>query len=149
MNTSRDQHDHTEHLGVVVGVDGSRIGLDAVRWAVAEARLLGLPLQILHAAPSSAASTAGTHRARDILARAFTVAHRADPSVQITTRRAEHTATASLLDAARRAELPVGAGRPPGPCSDRRAAPSCAARPSRSSWSTPPPSARTGSPSPR
>ncbi|GAA2558756.1 universal stress protein [Pseudonocardia hydrocarbonoxydans] len=107
MNTPRDQHDQDEHLGVVVGVDGSRLGLDAVRWAVAEARLRGLPLQILHAAPYSAGSAAGLHRARDILARAFTVAHRADPGVQVTTRRTEHTATASLLDAARHAELLV------------------------------------------
>ena len=37
MDSPQDHHDRTddrnELLGVVVGVDGSRIGLDAVRWA--------------------------------------------------------------------------------------------------------------------
>ncbi|OLT01363.1 hypothetical protein BJF90_32455 [Pseudonocardia sp. CNS-004] len=107
MDSPQTQHDRNEPLGVVVGVDGSRIGLDAVRWAVAEARLRGLPLQILHAAPYAAGSTAGTHRARDILARAFTVAHRADPALPVTTHHTERTASPSLLDAAQRAQLLV------------------------------------------
>jgi nucleotide-binding universal stress UspA family protein len=94
-------------LGVVVGVDGSRIGLDAARWAVAEARLRGLPLRILHAAPYAAGSASGTRRARDILARAYTVAHRADPDLPVTTHHTELHAVPSLLDAAQRAQLLV------------------------------------------
>jgi nucleotide-binding universal stress UspA family protein len=50
MDSPQIQRDRNGPLGVVVGVDGSRIALDAVRWAVAEARLRGLPLRILHAA---------------------------------------------------------------------------------------------------
>jgi nucleotide-binding universal stress UspA family protein len=107
MDSPQTQHDRNEPLGVVVGVDGSRIGLDAVRWAVAEARLRGLPLQILHAAPYAAGSTAGTHRARDILARAFTVARRADPALPVTTHHTEQSAIPSLLDAAQHAQLLV------------------------------------------
>src|SRR5918995_2039206 len=99
--------DRDDLLGVVVGVDGSRIGLDAVRWAVAEARLRGLPLRILHAAPYAAGSTAGTRHARDILARAYTVAHRADLDLPVTTRHTERDAVPSLLDAAQRAQLLV------------------------------------------
>lgn len=107
MDSPQTPHDRQDTLGVVVGVDGSRIGLDAVRWAVAEARLRGLPLQILHAAPYAAGSTSGTHRARDILARAFTVAHRADPALPVTTHHTERSAIPSLLDAAQDAQLLV------------------------------------------
>jgi nucleotide-binding universal stress UspA family protein len=99
--------DRDNLLGVVVGVNGSRIGLDAVRWAVAEARLRGLPLRILHAAPYAAGSTAGTRHARDILARAYTVAHRADLDLPVTTHHTERDAVPSLLDAAHRAQLLV------------------------------------------
>jgi hypothetical protein len=98
------QHERNEPLGVVVGVDGSQIGLDAVRWAVAEARVRGLPLRILHAAPYAAGSTSGTHHAGDILARAL-VAYRADPAPPITTRRTERDAVASLLDATQHAQM--------------------------------------------
>jgi nucleotide-binding universal stress UspA family protein len=107
MPTQRDQDRRAERLGVVVGVDGSRIALDAVRWAVAEAGLRGLPLQILHAAPYAVDSAVGMHRARAILARAFTVAHRAEPGLPVRTRRTEQDAASSLLDAARHAELLV------------------------------------------
>ncbi|GAA0919089.1 universal stress protein [Pseudonocardia zijingensis] len=107
MDSPQTPDDRAEPLGVVVGVDGSRIGLAAVRWAVAEARLRGLPLLILHAAPYAAGSTAGARRARDILARAFTVAHRADPALRTATDRTSLPAVESLLDAAQRAQLLV------------------------------------------
>jgi hypothetical protein len=107
MDTSRVQDRRIEPLGVVVGVDGSRIALDAVRWAVAEAGLRGLPLQIVHAARYAVNFAVGMHRARDILARAFTVAHRAEPGLPVTTHRTEQDAARSLLDAARHAELLV------------------------------------------
>ena len=117
MDTSKDQDHRIEPLGVVVGVDGTQIALDAVRWAVAEADLRRLPLQIIHAAPYAVNFAVGMHRARDILARAFTVAHRAAPGLPITTRRTEQDAARSLLDAAQHAELLVvgmGGGDRPG-----------------------------------
>jgi nucleotide-binding universal stress UspA family protein len=108
MDATQYRDGRTEQLGVVVGVDGSSIALDAVRWATAEARLRGLPLRILHAAPYAAGTLAPpVRRARDILARAFTVAHRAEPGVPATTRRTDEDAVPSLLDAAQRAHLLV------------------------------------------
>lgn len=117
MDTPQDQerhHQETRHqdgrdepLDVVVGVDGSLIALDAVRWAVAEARLRGMPLRILHAAPYAAGSAAGTRHARDILARAYTVAHRADRGLPVSTNLSELDAVPTLLNAAQRAELLV------------------------------------------
>jgi nucleotide-binding universal stress UspA family protein len=106
METPQSLDDRTA-AWVVVGVDGSRIALDAVRWAVAEARLRGLPLQILHAAPYAAGSGSGLQRAHDILARAYTVAHRADPALPVSTRHAEQDAAVCLLDASRRSQLLV------------------------------------------
>ncbi|GAA1197157.1 universal stress protein [Pseudonocardia alaniniphila] len=95
-------------LGVVVGVDGTRTALDAVRWAAVEAQLRGLPLQILHAAPYTADHTRpGLRRAHDILARAFTVARRTHPELPVATNRTEDTPVCSLLDVAERAELLV------------------------------------------
>jgi nucleotide-binding universal stress UspA family protein len=116
MNTPQHQSNRTELLDVVVGVDGSLIALDAVRWAVTEARLRGLPLRILHAAPYAAGSAAGTLHARGILARAYTVAHRADAGLPVSTHLSERDAVPSLLDTAQSAELLVvglgGGNRP-------------------------------------
>lgn len=70
---------------VVVGVDGTRTALDAVRWAATEARLRGVPLQIVHAAPYAAGGGL-QRRVRGILGAAFTVARRAAPGVAVTTR---------------------------------------------------------------
>jgi nucleotide-binding universal stress UspA family protein len=93
---------------VVVGVDSSRNALDAVRWAASEARLRGLPLRILHAAPYTADHTRpALRRARNIVARAFTVARRAQPDLRVTTHSTEDTPVRSLLDAAEHAELLV------------------------------------------
>jgi hypothetical protein len=52
-------------------------------------------------------NAAGLHRARDILARAYTVAHRIDRDLPVTTRHTEQAAAPSLLDAARRGQLLV------------------------------------------
>jgi len=106
MDAPRSQADRNRP-GVVVGVDGSRLALDAVRWAVTEARLRRAPLHILHGAPYAAGSTVGTRRARDILGRAYTVAYRIDPTLRISTEHTERPATPSLLDAAQHAQLLV------------------------------------------
>jgi nucleotide-binding universal stress UspA family protein len=108
MNVIVDGPGGPEQPGVLVGVDGTRIALDAVRWAAAEARLRGLPLRILHAAPYAAGrSGPGPRRAHDILARAFTVARRTEPGVSVTTRRTDVPAVQSLLHAGERARLLV------------------------------------------
>jgi len=104
---TRDGHDRNGPPDLVVGVDGSRIALDAVRWAVAEARLRRAPLRILHAAPYAAGSTDGTLRARNILAVAYTVAHRTDRHVQASTQLDEREPVPALLDAAQHAQLLV------------------------------------------
>jgi nucleotide-binding universal stress UspA family protein len=65
---------------VVVGVDGSEVGLAAVRWAAQEAERRRAPLRILHAAPYVSRRAAGEPpppelaRARRITAAAYTVA---------------------------------------------------------------------------
>jgi nucleotide-binding universal stress UspA family protein len=93
---------------VVVGVDSSRHALEAVRWAASEARLRGRPLRILHAAPYTADhSRPALRRAHDIVARAFTVARRAQPDLRVTTHCTEDAPARSLLDAAENAELLV------------------------------------------
>ncbi|MEV1204618.1 universal stress protein, partial [Microbispora rosea] len=43
---------------IVVGVDGSRAGMEAVCWAAREAELRGVPLRIANAIPAWACSTA-------------------------------------------------------------------------------------------
>lgn len=108
MNATTREDQGRERPGVVVGVDGSRLSLDAVRWAVAEALLRGAPLQILHAAPYATDPAGyGARRAHDILARAFTVARRSDPVLRVATHRTQAQPAESLLEAAEGAELLV------------------------------------------
>jgi len=91
---------------VVVGVDGSSIALRAVAWAVAEARSRGVPLRIVHAAPyATDATTRG--RARAILARAYTVAHRAEPGVTAHTHQLDRPPTPALTATGEHAALLV------------------------------------------
>jgi nucleotide-binding universal stress UspA family protein len=77
--------------GVVVGVDGTEVGLNAVRWAAHEAARRGAPLLIVHAAPylgrggPTGAPPPELPRARGITAVAFTVARRSQPGVQAST----------------------------------------------------------------
>jgi nucleotide-binding universal stress UspA family protein len=76
---------------VVVGVDGTEVGLNAVRWAAQEAARREAPLLILHAAPylgrsePPGAPPPELPRARGITAVAYTVARRAQPGVQAST----------------------------------------------------------------
>ena len=72
---------------VLVGVDGSEVGLAAVRWAAQEAARRNAPLRILHAAPylgrrgTTAAPSPELHRARRITAQAYTLALHTAPGV--------------------------------------------------------------------
>jgi nucleotide-binding universal stress UspA family protein len=76
---------------VVVGVDGTEVGLNAVRWAAQEAARRDAPLLIVHAAPylgrsdPTGAPSPELPRARGITAVAYTVARRAQPGVQAST----------------------------------------------------------------
>jgi len=96
---------------VVVGVDGTPTALRAVRWAAAEARRRRSPLWILHAARYAAGADAlARRRADDILARAFTVAHRAEPGVPTATLCSVDPPAVALLAASARAGLLVLGG---------------------------------------
>jgi len=69
---------------VLVGVDGTETSLHAVEWAAVEARLRQTPLRIVHVAPA-AARVDGHRHATDLLARAYTVAHRHVPDASVST----------------------------------------------------------------
>jgi nucleotide-binding universal stress UspA family protein len=108
MNAIEHGANRFDEPSVIVGVDGSRTALIAVRWAAAEARLCSLPLWILHAAPYAAGHAGPTvRRAKDILARAYTVARRAEPGLSVATGSTERPPVESLLDAAEGARLLV------------------------------------------
>jgi nucleotide-binding universal stress UspA family protein len=98
---------------VVVGVDGTEVGLGAVRWAAEEAARRGAPLRILHAAPYlGPGSTAGAPppelpRARGITAVAYTVARHTEPGVQSATEVVPGDPVTSLLRAAAAGQLLV------------------------------------------
>ena len=98
---------------VVVGVDGSEVGLAAVRWAAQEAARRGAPLRILHAAPylsrggPAGAPSPELPRARGITAVAYTVARHTEPGVQSTTEVVPDDAATALLRAADAGQLMV------------------------------------------
>lgn len=117
MNAIENGAGRFDEPAVVVGVDGTRTALDAVRWAAAEARLRRLPLRIVHAAPYAAGQAGpAVRRANAILARAFTVARRTEAGLCVATRSTDQPPVESLLDAAGGARLlVVGMGGGEGP----------------------------------
>lgn len=98
---------------VLVGVDGSEVGLVAVRWAAHEAVLRDAPLRILHAAPylgrraRSGAAPPELPRARRITAQAYTVARHTEPALQVSTEVVPGDPTGTLLRAAAAGQLLV------------------------------------------
>ena len=80
-----------------------------MQWAAAEARLRGTGLQILHAAPYATGPSPdpGRQRAEEILARAYTVAHRAEPDVPTHTHTTTEQPVPALLSASTQAQLLV------------------------------------------
>lgn len=98
---------------VVVGVDGTEIGLGAVRWAAQEAARRDAPLRILHAAPylgrsgPSGAPPPELPRARGIAAVAYTVARHTGPDVQASTEVVPDEPVEALLHAAASGQLLV------------------------------------------
>jgi nucleotide-binding universal stress UspA family protein len=111
-----NEHTITDGAEVVVGTDGTETALRAVAWAATGARLRGVPLRIVHAAPYVAsANEAGRHRATAILGRAYTVAHQHEPGVAAHTQRIDEQPVPTLVDASRHAELLVVGMRGEGP----------------------------------
>jgi nucleotide-binding universal stress UspA family protein len=98
---------------VVVGVDGTEVGLGAVRWAVQEADRRNAPLRILHAAPYLGRRGANGEpppelpRARGITAVAYTVARHTGPGVQSSTEVVPGDPVPALLRAAAAGQLVV------------------------------------------
>jgi nucleotide-binding universal stress UspA family protein len=98
---------------VLVGVDGTEVGLGAVRWAAQEATRRGVPLLILHAAPylgrsgPTGAPSPELPRARGITAVAYTIARRKQPGVQASTEVVADEPADALLRAAAEAQLLV------------------------------------------
>lgn len=99
--------------GVVVGADGTEVGLSAVRWAAEEAARRDVPLLILHAAPYLGRGEPGgapppeLPRARGITAVAYTAARRRRPAVQASTEVIPAEPVDALLSAAAQAQLLV------------------------------------------
>ncbi|MFD2091715.1 universal stress protein [Blastococcus deserti] len=97
---------------VVVGVDGSEVGLGAVRWAAREAVRRNASLRIVHAAPYLSRGSGGApppelSRARRITAQAYTVARHTDHDVQAATEVVPDDPTTVLLRAAAASQLLV------------------------------------------
>ncbi|HEY0126443.1 MAG TPA: universal stress protein [Blastococcus sp.] len=99
---------------VLVGVEGSEVGLAAVRWAAHEAVRRNAPLRIVHAAPylghrrgSSGSPPPEMHRARRIAAQAYTVARHTEPGLRAATEVVPGDPTATLLRAAAAGQLVV------------------------------------------
>jgi nucleotide-binding universal stress UspA family protein len=94
-------------------VDGSEVGLGAVRWAAQEAARRNAPLRILHAATylgrkgTTGGPSAELHRARRITAQAYTVALHTAPGVPAVTEVVPDDPTTSLLRAAADSQLVV------------------------------------------
>ncbi|MGQ0483167.1 MAG: universal stress protein [Pseudonocardia sp.] len=99
----------TAGQAVVVGVDGSRSALAAVRWAADEALARGVSLVVLHAAPYAGGHSSGpeVRRARTILARAWSEAARHARGVEARTELVLNLPGPALLEAATRAGLLV------------------------------------------
>jgi nucleotide-binding universal stress UspA family protein len=98
---------------VVVGVDGTEVGLGAVRWAAQEAARRNAPLKIVHAAPyvgrggPTGEPPPELPRARGITAVAYTVARRTAAGVPATTEVDPDEPVEALLRAAAGSQLVV------------------------------------------
>lgn len=112
-----------DHAAIVVGVDGSPSGQDALDWAAAEASTMQRPLRLVHGfiwplmgvhlGPSPVGPPDGGLQAaaERVLADAETRARSSAPEVKITTELVVGAAAQALLEQARDAELVVVGSR--------------------------------------
>ncbi len=91
---------------IVVGVDGTVTALRAVGWAAAEARVRGVALRIVHAAPYAGDPDARA-RAEAIVALAYTTAYRQEPGVEVHTELLDRQPVPALTGASDGAALLV------------------------------------------
>lgn len=102
------EHQSTDAVDVVVGTDGTETAARAVAWAATEARLRGVSLRIVHAAPyATLDNKPARRRATAILGRAYTVAHQHEPRVAAHTERADEQPVRALIDSSQNAQLLV------------------------------------------
>ncbi|MEO3876010.1 universal stress protein [Nonomuraea sp. B12E4] len=102
---------------ILVGVDGSRAGLEAAGWAAREASLRGVPLTVAHAIPGWACATESGRLAEvaawmrqggeSVLAAAEERARRGDPQISVRSTLLPGDPRAALIGAAEDAELLV------------------------------------------
>ncbi|MFG3436475.1 universal stress protein [Nonomuraea sp. NPDC047897] len=103
---------------IIVGVDGSRAGLEAAGWAAGEAALRGTPLRLVHAMPSWACEEDASGRlaevarwmregGRTVLAAAENRVRGEQPGIAVETGLLPGDPRAALIEAARDAELVV------------------------------------------
>ncbi|MGN9838352.1 universal stress protein [Nonomuraea sp. H19] len=107
---------------IIVGVDGSRTGLEAAAWAADEAALRRAPLTVAHAVPKWVHDESGSARYADVarwmregattvLAAAEDRARREHPDVSVTTELLPGDPRTALINAAEGAELLVVGSR--------------------------------------
>ena len=102
------EHQSTSAADVVVGTDGTETAARAVAWAATEARLRGVSLRIVHAAPyATPDNKPARRRVTAILGRAYTVAHQHEPHVPARTERLDEQPVRALIDASSNAQLLV------------------------------------------
>lgn len=102
---------------IVVGIDGSRVGLEAAAWAAREAVLRGVPLMVAHAMPAWASQEDGGRLAdvatwmregeSTVLRAAVERAQRVEPKVSVQSALLPGDARLALIKAAEGADLLV------------------------------------------
>ncbi|MEV2273483.1 universal stress protein [Nonomuraea africana] len=102
---------------IVVGVDGSRAGLEAVAWAATEARLRDVPLRVVNAMPRWACENVGgryasvatwmREGATTVVTAGLERAHREEPGIVVDSALLPGDPRAALIAAAEEAELLV------------------------------------------
>ncbi|MEV4165894.1 universal stress protein [Nonomuraea dietziae] len=102
---------------IVVGIDGSRAGLEAVDWAAGEAALRDVPLRVVHAMPRWACESEQIHyaevarwmrqEAETVLAAGAERAHRQQPKLTVETGILPGDPRAALIHEAEDADLLV------------------------------------------
>jgi nucleotide-binding universal stress UspA family protein len=100
------EHQSTSAADMVVGTAGTDTAARAVAWAATEARLRGVSLRIVHAAPyATPDNKPARRRVTAILGRAYTVAHQHEPGVPAHTERLDEQPVRALIDASSNAPL--------------------------------------------